>query len=254
MSTLFLIATYLRRNDIVDSTWGPSFVVGSWAFYQNNPTSFQNNPRAALALLFLLAWALRLALHIGFRNFQKGHSEDVRYANFRRAWGKHWVIRSFLQIFMLQGSLMLIIAMPLIWIFTSPAMPLGTINALGAGLWAFGFGFETIADWQLRNFKNENKKNGLRGKILQSGLWKYSRHPNYFGEVVLWWGFYFLALGLNHSWITTVSPVMITFLILKVSGIPMLEREFEKRSGWLEYKNRTSAFFPRRPKSESTLS
>jgi steroid 5-alpha reductase family enzyme len=249
MSAVFCVATYLKRNDIVDSTWGPGFVLTAGAFYFRHPHShwadLQQNPRAFLALTFLVLWAARLALHIGLRNFKKGSQEDVRYANWRREWGAAWIYRSFFQIFMLQGALLLVICMPLIWIVSSPPRSMNFLNLMGAALWCIGFGFEAIADGQLSQYK----KQGTRGGILQTGLWKYSRHPNYFGEVVLWWGFFFLCLGLEQSWMCLASPLLITFLLLKVSGIPMLEREFENRPGWPEYKKKTSSFFPLPPQN-----
>jgi steroid 5-alpha reductase family enzyme len=138
-----------------------------------------------------------------------------------------------------------VVALPLIWIISSEAVPLDPIAILGVLVWLTGFGFEAISDYQLKQFRADRAN---KGKFIESGLWQYTRHPNYFGEVVLWWGIYLIALPVEGAWFTIVSPLVITFLILKVSGVPMLEEAMSSRPGFAGYERRISKFFPRPPK------
>jgi steroid 5-alpha reductase family enzyme len=182
---------------------------------------------------------LRLALHIGRRNW--GKPEDFRYATWRNAHGAHWWWWSFFQVFTLQGFLMWIVALPIIAAQTSgfPAI-LTPLDMLGVSLWAFGLIFEAISDWQLERFKHDTTN---KGTILTTGLWKYSRHPNYFGETMLWWGMYIVALA-TGAWWTIVSPILMTWLLVRVSGVAMLERTMKHKPGYEEYIQKTSPFFP----------
>ncbi len=240
MTTWFALSLLLKRNDIADIAWGMGFV---FAAVVSLVAAGFFAPRALLVSLLVLVWGLRLALHIHARN--RGRGEDKRYKQWRQEWGKWFYPRSFLQVFMLQGILLLIVSVPVIMINASTTTPFTWIDFAGVAVWLFGICFEAIGDWQLLRFMR-NPAN--RGTLMTTGLWRYSRHPNYFGEVTLWWGIYLIALGIPNGWLTIIGPVTITFLILKVSGIPMLEKHYEGRADFEEYKRRTSAFFPLPPK------
>jgi steroid 5-alpha reductase family enzyme len=233
----FIIGFILKRNDITDVMWGPGIFLASFTALILNP-----NPFSFILVFLVFIWAMRIFLHIGKRFLNK-KQEDFRYANFRKEW-KNFHIRSFLQVFLLQGFLMIVLALSVI---QSTLLPLQTSDfffLLGLLIFIVGFTFETLADLQLSKFL-KNKEN--KGKIMQSGVWKYSRHPNYFGEVSLWWGIFIMSIP-QITVFSILSPLCITYLILKVSGIPMLEKKYEGNSEFEIYKAKTSAFFPRFPK------
>jgi steroid 5-alpha reductase family enzyme len=242
MTMLWLLSLRLKNSSIVDIFWGPGFIIVAWLTFALTPQGYL--PRKALIAVLVTLWGLRLALHIGIRNW--GKPEDFRYAKWRAEHGERWWWFSFFQVFLLQGALMWLISAPLIAAQTSgfPAI-LTPLDWLGALLWAIGFAFEAIGDAQLARFKADP---GNKGKLYTRGLWKYTRHPNYFGEAVLWWGFYVIALAAGRWW-TVFSPALMTFLLLRVSGVAMLERTMEHKPGYKEYMQRTRAFFPWLPKS-----
>lgn len=171
--------------------------------------------------------------------------EDIRYLNWRQEWGQGWILRSYLQVFILQAVFMILIASPVIYSIEHLPRETSLLVYLGVIAWIFGFVFESISDAQLKKFKQDPSN---KGKMMTTGLWSYSRHPNYFGEVVQWWGVFLMAIDENSGWLI-LSPSLITFLILKVSGVPMLEKLMEGRPGFEEYKRKTPIFFPWFPKS-----
>jgi steroid 5-alpha reductase family enzyme len=236
----FLVSLMLKRNDVADVAWGGGFIVAALAALAARG---EMTPRAVLVASLVIIWGLRLALHIGFRNLGKG--EDARYRKWREEWGKIVIIRSFFQIYFLQGALLLVISLPVIRAITSPDSAFGLTDLLGSTVWLTGFLFEAISDWQLLQYKKDPSN---RGKVIMTGLWRFSRHPNYFGEVTLWWGIFLIALTAPGGWMTIAGPATITLLILGVSGIPMLEKKYEGNAEFDEYKRRTSAFFPLPPK------
>jgi steroid 5-alpha reductase family enzyme len=236
MTGWFLAAQIRGRNDIADVAWGMGFVLVSAV---SIVAGGSYPARGLLVSSLVLAWGFRLALHIHSRN--SGKAEDPRYKKWREEWGRWFVLRSFLQIFMLQGILVLLVALPILYINTAPAVEFGWLDMLGCIIWLLGFSFEATADRQLTRFIRDPRN---RGHIMTGGLWRYSRHPNYFGEVTLWWGLWLIACSLPGGWLTLVGPLTITILILKVSGIPMLEEHYQGRADFEEYKHRTSAFFP----------
>jgi steroid 5-alpha reductase family enzyme len=242
MTLLWLLSLRLQNSSIVDIFWGLGFIVITWLAFVLTPQGYL--PRKILISALVTVWGLRLAVHIGMRN--RGKPEDFRYANWRREHGESWWWFSFIQVFLLQGFLMWLISAPLIAAQTSgfPAI-LTPLDWLGALLWAIGFSFEAVGDAQLTRFK-ANPAN--QGKLYTRGLWRYTRHPNYFGEAVLWWGFYIIALAAGRWW-TIFSPVLMTFLLLRVSGVAMLERRLKYRPGYEDYMHRTRAFVPWLPKS-----
>ncbi len=232
----FIISLVLRRNDVADVAWGGGFIVASLAVLLSRGAA---TDRAVLVVSLVTIWGVRLALHIGLRN--RGKAEDARYRKWREEWGKYFVLRSFFQIFILQGVLLVIISLPVLRVITTPAHGFTAFDVIGILVWLTGFLFEAVADWQLLQFK---KVPDSKGRIIMTGLWQYSRHPNYFGEVTLWWGIYLIALAVPGGWMTVIGPMTITALILGVSGIPMLEKKYEGNREFDEYKRRTSAFFP----------
>jgi steroid 5-alpha reductase family enzyme len=237
MIILWLASLLIKNASIVDIFWGFGFIVVTWAAFVLTPQGYL--PRKQLMAALVTIWGLRLMLHIYLRN--AGQPEDFRYAKWREENGRRWWWISFFKVFLLQGVLMWIISAPLLATQTSgfPAI-LTPLDYIGASIWTVGFLFETIGDLQLMIFK-ANKAN--RAKILTTGLWKYTRHPNYFGEAVLWWGFYIIALAAGFWW-TIFSPILMTFLLLKVSGVAMLERAMKTKSGYEEYMRKTNAFVP----------
>ena len=181
-----------------------------------------------------------------FRKKGEG-GEDFRYRQWREEWGETFVWRSFLQIFMLQGAVIFLVLSPVLLIFNAPGEGLGLLDVAGLLVWLFGFTFEALGDWQLLMFK-KNPKN--RGKIMQTGLWRYTRHPNYFGEATLWWGLFLIAVTVPWGVLAITSPLLIDFLLLKVSGMPMLEAKYENNPEFASYKSRTNALFPWWPKQQ----
>jgi steroid 5-alpha reductase family enzyme len=235
----FIAAQVRGRNDIADVAWGLGFILAAAvSLFAGGCFS----PRSLLVSGLVLVWGIRLALHIHTRN--RGKGEDPRYRQWREEWGRWFVLRSFLQVFMLQGLLLLLVAVPVVFVNTAPPAILTWLDGLGVAIWLTGFIFEAVGDMQLLRFiRNPANK----GSLMTDGLWRYTRHPNYFGEVTLWWGIWLIALNLPGGWLTIIGPLTITMLILKVSGIPMLEKPYEDRPDFKEYKRRTSAFFPLPP-------
>lgn len=233
----FIIATVIRNNSIVDIGWGLGFVILAW-FLQIKSEGI-HIPQLIITVLITM-WGLRLFYHIFRRNIHK--REDFRYAQWREEWGK-WVIpRAFIQVFMLQGVFMYIISLPALLIAEADQMVfLGPLVAAGVFLWGVGFFFESVGDAQLKKFLSDPSH---RGQLMQTGLWHYTRHPNYFGEAVQWWGIFLVAMGAGASWLSLLSPVTITGLLLFVSGVPLLEKSMQKKPGFKEYAERTPIFFP----------
>ncbi len=237
MSAVFLLALKLKDNSIVDIAYGLGFILVAWSGYL---VFGSGQPRQILLLCLISLWGARLAAHIALRKGTE-RGEDSRYRRWRESWGKSFVWRSFLQIFMLQGAVIFLVALPMLLVINRPGGALGWLDLFGVLIWLCGFAFETIGDWQLLRFKKDPAN---RGKIIQLGLWRITRHPNYFGEATLWWGIFFIALGSPLGWFAIISPLLIGFLLLKVSGIPMLEAKYAGNPDFEAYKRRTNAFFP----------
>ena len=242
MSCMFIVGLRARDNSLIDIAYGPAFVVASWgAWLFAGSAAF----RPLLLLVLVTLWGLRLGLHIGLRH--RGKGEDFRYQAFREAWGKTIIWRSFLQIYMLQGAVVFLVALPIQLVIATPGRGPRWTDLLGVLLFGLGFLFEAVGDWQLTRFK---KNPAHRGQTIEEGLWRYTRHPNYFGEAVLWWGIFIIGLGSPLGLWGLISPLTICFLLLKVSGIPMLEAKYLGNPQFEAYKARTNAFFPWFPKKE----
>jgi steroid 5-alpha reductase family enzyme len=236
MNLWFVLSVIKKRNDVADVAWGLGFVLLAWTSLS---LSYPSDSRGVLVTILVSIWGLRLAWHIHGRN--TGKAEDYRYLAWRKAWGNWFYVRSYFQVYLLQGFFLFLIALPVLVIHQEQPTDLGWIDFLGIAIWGLGFFFEVIGDAQLARFmKNPDNK----GKLMQQGLWAYTRHPNYFGEVALWWGIWLLSVSVAGSWFAIIGPATITYLILQVSGIPMLEKKMAEHPDFAAYKSRVSAFFP----------
>jgi steroid 5-alpha reductase family enzyme len=236
----WLVSLYKRDVSIVDSLWSLMFLfaVSTYAVAAGQPPT----PRGWLILSLVAMWALRLSGYITWRNW--GHGEDRRYQAIRARNEPHFSLKSLYLVFMLQALLAWLISMPLLGAVLG-ARPLGLLDVLGAVLWLVGMAFETGGDWQLARFKS---KPDSQGKVMNRGLWRYTRHPNYFGDFCVWWGFYLIASSAG-AWWAVVGPLAMSFLLMRVSGVTLLEKDIaDRRPQYADYVRRTNAFFPGPPK------
>ena len=239
MTAWFLLALYLRNNSIVDIAWGLGFsVIALLTFMQS-----EKYMRQILVTLLTITWGLRLSVYILMRN--RGKDEDFRYKKWREQWGENWVLMSYLKVFLLQGLIMILVSFPIIWVNTDNGIWLTKLDLYGAGLCLFGILFEATADAQLFLFKSIESN---KGKVMMSGLWRYSRHPNYFGESLAWCGLFLMSYNVSGGLITIISPILITFFLLRVSGIPLLEKRYKDDKEYRKYCQTTSGFVPWLPK------
>lgn len=238
---LWLVSLLVKNSSIVDMWWGPGILLIGVTYAV---TSDSAASRGSVVLVLLAIWALRLAWFIGRRNI--GHGEDFRYAKWRRERGASWWWFSYFKVFVLQAVVAWIISMPLYWAITSPT-PLA-LNAWDiAGLVAFttGFLFETIGDEQLRRFKADAAN---KGAVMDRGLWRYTRHPNYFGEALLWWGFGLFSVA-TGGYLGVIGPAIMTFFLVRVSGVALLEKTLrESKPDYADYIAKTSSFFAMPPR------
>ena len=231
----WLVSLWRRDVSIVDGMW-PVFIASAGFLYAVDAAQLSTSAVVALALLAI--WAVRLCLHITVRNH--GQPEDRRYQKIRADNQPHFEYKSLYIVFGFQAALAWIVALPFMAV-VSGAQQLAMLGVSGALLAAFGTAFEAVADWQLESFKKSPES---RGRVLDTGLWRYSRHPNYFGECCVWWGFGLMALG-TGAWWGLASPLLITVLLLKVSGVSLLERDIgERRPEYARYVRETNAFVP----------
>ena len=245
MGALWLLSLRLRNASIVDVFWGLGFVAIAAAAWLRTPGDA--SPRRWLLAAMVALWGLRLAGYLFWRN--AGRGEDPRYQAMRRHWGARFGWVSLFTVFALQGVLMWIVSLPVQLGILAPGGPLGALDALGVLLFALGLGFESIGDLQLARFRADPAN---AGRVMDRGLWRYTRHPNYFGDACAWWGIFGVALATPWGPWSAVGPLLMTFLLLRVSGVALLERSIgRRRPGYAEYARRTSAFFPRPPRRPS---
>ena len=243
---LMFFLSYLKKdNSIVDIGWGLSFIIAAFTSLIKNDTL---DAKKIIATTLVIIWGLRLASYIFQRN--RGKPEDFRYKEWREQWGKNTLIRSFFQIYILQWLFLQLIGSSIVVINTSRNNKLIWLDIIGIIIWLIGFFFEAVGDYQLNRFKKDPNN---KGKIMNQGLWRYTRHPNYFGEATLWWGIFLMAIPVFGGLFTVISPLTIDFLLLKVSGIPLLEKKYQDNPEFQKYKKQTSAFFPLPPKVYQTL-
>lgn len=236
----FVVGTLIKNNSIVDQAWGIGFVL--IAFY--SMLALQNfNTVSIITTTLVTLWGGRLFYHIMRRNF--GKPEDFRYANWRREWGKYVIPRAFFQVYMLQGLFMLTIGFPIVLIHEKLGSTVNWLTWAGVLVWGLGYFFEVVGDAQLKQFKSKPES---KGKLMTTGLWAFTRHPNYFGEAVMWWGIFIIGQSVQISILSIISPIAITYLLYFVSGVPMLEKAMKDRPGFEAYAKRTNKFIPWFPK------
>lgn len=245
MTAMFAVAVIKKDNSIADIAYGLGFMLV--VVYLYTQQSVTPSIRSSIVTLFISIWALRLAYRIGRKNL--GKPEDFRYAAWRVEWSKkgqvYLLLRSFLQVFVLQGVIIFIVVLPGILANTPQTDTLKWYNLVGVGLWVFGFIFESVGDAQLDRFLKLKKSGKVKANIMKTGLWKYTRHPNYFGEATMWWGLALICImGVESSLLAFVSPILITYLLLFVSGIPLLEKRWMGDAEWEAYKSKTNSFIP----------
>jgi len=242
LTLLWLVSLVVKDASIIDIFWGMGFVIIAWAYAMD--IGWDNMGIRHKVLLGLVSvWGSRLTVYLAVRNLGKG--EDYRYVQMREAGGANWWLISYLRVFILQGIILWVVSSLLV-----PALLTGNelqpLDYLGIGLWVLGFYFEAVGDWQMMRFK-ANKAN--QGKVMNKGLWKYTRHPNYFGDATLWWGFFCFCLAHPQGVIHVFAPLYMTFMLLKISGVAMLERALvHTKPAYQDYVSRTSAFIPMKPK------
>jgi steroid 5-alpha reductase family enzyme len=229
---------------VVDVAWGPSFLVAMGTAFVISPHSltFGFNIQTLTAILVTI-WALRLSNSIGMRLVRT--TEDKRYIELRKHWKGNLAFNTYVRIFTLQAVLVTVASTAVVCIGVSSTTQISVLGYLGAAIWSVGFLFEAIGDKQL---KNHLQKADQRGKLLTTGVRRFTRHPSYFGESVMWWGIFVIALSTSYGWIAIITPVIITYLLLFVSGVPLAEASMRKKPGWHEYQRRTSVFFPLPPR------
>jgi len=242
MTTIWVLNLLLKDSSIVDIFWGAGFVVSVWvAFFSTLESA---GPRDWLIAILVTIWGLRLSIYVLFRNMGKG--EDFRYVKMRENSHGKWWWQSYFKVFLFQGLLMWLIASPL----TAAQLPsasdaLGILDYFGIGFWVIGFFFEAVGDHQLSHFKSKPEN---KGKVFDRGVWHYTRHPNYFGDSAQWWGYFLIAAGAGGWW-TFFSPIIMTILLVKVSGAALLEKTLkDKKPGYRDYIEKTSGFVPWFPK------
>jgi steroid 5-alpha reductase family enzyme len=237
----------LVRHDVsvVDSLWSLFITTAGIVYALMLPSS---NGRAVLMLALAVVWALRLSIYISWRNH--GQPEDRRYQQIRARNQPNFELKSLYLIFVLQALLAWIVSAPFL-AGVSGQNPLNALDFVGAALAAFGIVFEAVGDQQMARFKRDPAH---QGQVMDRGLWRYTRHPNYFGECCTWWGLYLIALAAGGAWWSIVSPLLMTFLLLKVSGVSLLEADItERRPAYRDYIARTSAFIPAWPRRKESV-
>ena len=236
MTVFFIIALIIKNNSIVDIGWGFGFVAVTLIL---TAYTWPASSRDIIVLLVILLWGIRLSVFIYLRN--RGKEEDFRYAAWRKQWGKNAAWMAFFKVFMLQGIVMWIVLLPVIINFSGSAKNIGITETAGLIIFLAGFLTETISDYQLARFKNDPEN---KGKIITTGLWRYSRHPNYFGEALLWWGIFIITVNTGFGWAGILSPVIMSLLLRFGSGVPMLEEKYRKREDFISYAEKTPVFIP----------
>ena len=242
LTILWLISVFIKNVSIVDIFWGMGFLFINIYYFLASDEFYT---RKIILLVLVTLWALRLSIYLAWRNIGKG--EDYRYQEFRKKYGeeRYWWV-SFFQVFLLQGILIVLVSLPLLATnFETQNDYLNLFDYLAILFWVIGFIFESAGDYQLSKFKmNPNNK----GKVLNTGLWKYTRHPNYFGDTMVWWAYAIFSIVSQNYW-SFIGSIIMTLLIVKVSGVALLEKSLkDKKLEYLEYIRKTNSFFPWFPK------
>lgn len=239
MIGVWLLSLALGDASIVDIVWGLGFVVIAWS---SQLASESSDGIDLVVRLCVTVWGLRLAGYLAWRNIGKG--EDFRYRAMRKKYGSRFPLVSLLTVFLLQGVLMWIVSLPVQIVHVVDGLSI-VFAVVGFVVWGVGLGFEVVGDAQLARFKRDPEN---AEKVMRTGLWRYTRHPNYFGDFLVWWGIGIASLTAWQSVVGLCGPLVMSVLLMRVSGVPMLEHSISKRRpGYEEYRRTTSAFFPRRP-------
>jgi steroid 5-alpha reductase family enzyme len=240
MLATWLVSLARRDASVVDVAWGFGFVLVAWVSFALADGAAA---RKWLVVGLVTVWGLRLAVYLGWR--KRGEGEDFRYRQMRDRYRERFPLVSLGLVFGFQGLAMWTVSLPVqaAQVPDSPST-LTVLDFVGVALWSVGMAFEAIGDLQLARFRADARN---QGKVLDSGLWRFTRHPNYFGDFCVWWGLYAVALATAEAWWTVVGPLVMSFALLRLSGVPIMERHMERRQGYEGYVRRTSAFFPRRP-------
>jgi steroid 5-alpha reductase family enzyme len=240
MTLTWLVSLALRDASVVDIAWGAGFVAIAWAVAWRAETV---SARGWLLVGLATVWGLRLSGYLAWRNL--GKEEDYRYRELRQRWGDRFPLVSLVVVFGLQGVIMWVVSLPLQAGVPAPG-GIGWLAGLGVALWGLGVFFEAVGDLQLARFKADPAN---RGRVMDRGLWRYTRHPNYFGDFCVWWGMWLVAAEAGAAW-TVVGPLVMSVLLMRYSGVGLLERTItSRRPGYAEYMRRTNAFFPGPPKA-----
>ncbi len=244
MVAVWLLSLALKNASIVDIFWGLGFVLVAWA---SAAVGDGHDVRSTLLLILVSVWGLRLGGYLLWRNW--GEPEDFRYQSMRRRQGAGFPLKSLFTVFGLQGVVMFVVSLPVQLAMTPESPKLGVLAILGTALWAVGMFFEAVGDIQLARFKADPAN---AGSVLNTGLWRYTRHPNYFGDFCVWWGIWLVAAETGDAAFAVVGPILMSIMLMRVSGVPMLERSLRKRRpGYADYVAQTAAFFPRKPRTPS---
>ncbi len=245
MTLLWLLSLALRNSSIVDPFWGTGFVIAAWVYFALTPDGFA--ARKWLIAILVTIWGLRLSLYLLWRN--RGKGEDFRYQKFRQDAGDKYWWQSLFKVFVLQGLLLWIISTPLLAAQYRPTpTQLTVLDFLAVLVWAVGFFFEAVGDYQLARFKADPAN---KGKVFDRGVWNYTRHPNYFGDATQWWAYYLIAAAAGGFW-TVFSPIIMTILLMRVSGVTLLEKTLTTtKPGYREYVESTNAFLPWFPRKRA---
>ena len=241
MLIAWVVSVVIDDASIVDIVWGLGFVIAVWAAYL---VALERSERGLMVVAMVTFWGLRLTTHLAWRNIGKG--EDRRYQQMRKRRPDSFWLVSLFQVFGLQAVLMWVVAVPAVVTVIS-ARPLYWLDYAGVAVFAIGLFFETVGDVQLARFKSRPDS---RGRVMDRGLWRYTRHPNYFGDFCVWWGIYLVAAS-GGAWWTVFSPVVMSALLIRYSGAGLLERTIaRRRPGYEEYIRKTNAFFPGPPRQD----
>lgn len=239
MTAVWLVSLRLRDASIIDLVWGLGFALVVWS------ATISSESQQWLLPVLTTIWGLRLSLYLAWRNH--GQPEDPRYQAMRRHHGHAFPVVSLLTVFGLQGLVMWVVSLPL----QAGSLPGDTdwsaLKVVGMLLWAVGLFFEATGDWQLARFRSDPHN---AGRVLDSGLWRYTRHPNYFGDFLVWWGLYLVSVSISQAWWTAIGPLVMSVFLMRVSGVTLLEKSLRRsRPQYVEYIERTNAFFPWRPRA-----
>ncbi len=248
LTCLWLLSLTRRDASIVDPFWGTGFVLVTWFTLASTPPA-RAVERSWLLVTLTTIWGLRLSLYLLWRNW--GHAEDRRYRAMREHHGMRFWWVSLLTVFLLQGLILWLVSLPIqAALMTAPALPLGWLDLTGVGFWSTGLFFEAVGDFQMARFQADPQN---AGRVMDRGLWRLTRHPNYFGDFCVWWGLYLIAASGGAAW-TIFSPLLMSFLLLKISGVTLLEKTITgRRPEYLAYQTRTSSFFPWPSKNPSRV-